>query len=118
MTGEVTLQGRVLPIGGVKEKVLGAHRAGIRHVILPKRNEADLDDIPPDLRKQMHFSLVESIDEVLREALTPPVRPHARSNGNGATGRLPSVVRVAGSGRARRARPSRPAVKARSRRAE
>jgi ATP-dependent Lon protease len=118
MTGEITLRGRVLPIGGVKEKVLGAHRAGIFRVILPKRNEADLDDIPADLRKQMHFSLVESIDQVLREAMTPAPRGHARANGNGATGRLPSVVPVAGSGRARRARPSRPAVKARSRRAE
>ena len=69
MTGEVTLRGRVLPIGGLKEKVLGAHRAGIRRVLVPKRNEADLDDIPADLRKEMSILLVESIDEVLREAL-------------------------------------------------
>src|SRR5437899_13067055 len=68
MTGEITLRGRVLPIGGVKEKVLGAHRAGIRHVILPKRNEADLDDIPADLRRQIEFVMVESIDEVLKQA--------------------------------------------------
>jgi ATP-dependent Lon protease len=66
MTGEITLRGRVLPIGGIKEKVLGAHRAGLRRVILPRRNEADLDDIPADLRKEMQFVLVESIDEVLR----------------------------------------------------
>src|SRR5213082_3970970 len=70
MTGEITLRGRVLPIGGIKEKVLGAHRAGLRRVILPKRNEADLDDIPQDLRRQMQFVMVESIDEVLREALS------------------------------------------------
>ncbi len=118
MTGEITLRGRVLPIGGVKEKVLGAHRAGIRHVILPKRNEADLDDIPPDLRKQMHFSLVDSIDDVLREAITPAAG--ARSNGarHAANGRPPSLVRVAGSGRERKARPNRPAAKARSRRGD
>jgi predicted ATP-dependent protease len=61
----------VLPIGGVKEKVLGAHRAGIRRVLLPSHNEADLDDIPADLRKEMQLVLVESIDQVLREALTP-----------------------------------------------
>jgi ATP-dependent Lon protease len=71
MTGEITLRGKVLPIGGVKEKVLGAHRAGIRRVLLPSHNEADLDDIPADLRKEMQLVLVESIDQVLREALTP-----------------------------------------------
>jgi len=69
MTGEITLRGRVLPIGGLKEKVLGAHRAGIRRVLVPKRNEADLDDVPADLRKEMSIVLVESIDEVLQEAL-------------------------------------------------
>ena len=69
MTGEVTLRGRVLPIGGLKEKVLGAHRAGIRRVLVPKRNEADLDDVPADLRKEMSILLVDSIDQVLREAL-------------------------------------------------
>jgi ATP-dependent Lon protease len=71
MTGEITLRGKVLPIGGVKEKVLGAHRAGIRRVLLPAHNEADLDDIPADLRKEMQLVLVESIDQVLREALAP-----------------------------------------------
>src|SRR5260370_35312554 len=71
MTGEITLRGKVLPIGGVKEKVLGAHRAGIRRVLLPSHNEADLDDIPADLRKEMQLVLGESIDQVLREALTP-----------------------------------------------
>jgi ATP-dependent Lon protease len=76
MTGEITLRGKVLPIGGVKEKVLGAHRAGIRRVLLPAHNEADLDDIPADLRKEMDLVLVESIDQVLKEALTP-ARPRA-----------------------------------------
>jgi ATP-dependent Lon protease len=71
MTGEITLRGKVLPIGGVKEKVLGAHRAGIRRVLLPAHNEADLDDIPADLRKEMQLVLVDTIDQVLREALAP-----------------------------------------------
>jgi len=71
MTGEITLRGKVLPIGGVKEKVLGAHRAGIRRVLLPAHNEADLDDIPGDLRKEMQLVLVDTIDQVLREALAP-----------------------------------------------
>jgi ATP-dependent Lon protease len=69
MTGEITLRGKVLPVGGVKEKVLAAHRAGIRRVLIPKRNEADLDDIPADLRQELEVVLVESIDDVLREAL-------------------------------------------------
>jgi len=69
MTGEITLRGRVLPVGGVKEKVLAAHRAGIRRVLIPKRNEVDLDDIPAHLRQELDVVLVESIDDVLREAL-------------------------------------------------
>jgi ATP-dependent Lon protease len=69
MTGEITLRGRVLPIGGLKEKVLAAHRAGIRRVLVPSRNEADLDDVPADLREEMEIILVESIDQVLRAAL-------------------------------------------------
>jgi ATP-dependent Lon protease len=118
MTGEITLRGKVLPIGGVKEKVLGAHRAGIRHVILPKRNEADLDDIPADLRKQMDFVLVESIDEVVKAALAKSGEPAMSANGAGEIAPLtePAVAPAGGSGRARRARPSRPAAQARSRR--
>ncbi|HEY8943789.1 MAG TPA: S16 family serine protease, partial [Polyangiaceae bacterium] len=69
MTGEITLRGRVLPIGGVKEKVLGAHRAGIRHVILPKKNEADLEDVPAEIRKDLQFHLADTIGEVLSVAL-------------------------------------------------
>ena len=69
MTGEVTLQGRVLPIGGVKQKVLAAHRAGIREVILPKRNEGDLDDVPEGVRDQITFHVAEDIGEVLGWAL-------------------------------------------------
>jgi ATP-dependent Lon protease len=69
MTGEVTLQGRVLPIGGVKQKVLAAHRAGLTEVILPKRNEGDLDDVPEQVRDEMTFHVTGSVDEVLRLAL-------------------------------------------------
>ncbi|HEY3116316.1 MAG TPA: endopeptidase La, partial [Chloroflexota bacterium] len=69
MTGEITLSGRVLPIGGVKEKVLGAVRAGIRTIILPKENEADLEDLPEDVRKSLDIHLVEDLDEVLSLAL-------------------------------------------------
>ncbi|MEX0650794.1 MAG: S16 family serine protease, partial [Actinomycetota bacterium] len=69
MTGEVTLQGRVLPIGGVKQKVLAAHRAGLTEVILPMRNEGDLDDVPEQIREQMTFHVAESIDQVLAVAL-------------------------------------------------
>ena len=69
MTGEVTLQGRVLPIGGIKQKVLAAHRAGLKEVILPKRNEGDLDDVPEQVREEIAFHPVETIDEVLAIAL-------------------------------------------------
>jgi ATP-dependent Lon protease len=69
MTGEVTLQGRVLPIGGVKQKVLAAHRAGLKEVILPKRNEGDLDDVPEQVREEIAFHAVETVDEVLAIAL-------------------------------------------------
>jgi ATP-dependent Lon protease len=71
MTGEVTLQGRVLPIGGLKQKVLAAHAAGISEVILPERNRGDLDDVPEDVREQMTFHPVMTIDEVLERALEP-----------------------------------------------
>jgi ATP-dependent Lon protease len=69
MTGEVTLQGRVLPIGGLKQKVLAAHRAGLTEVIMPKRNEGDLDDVPEQVREQMTFHPVEDVRDVLAVAL-------------------------------------------------
>jgi ATP-dependent Lon protease len=71
MTGEVTLQGRVLPIGGLKQKVLAAHAAGLKDVILPERNRGDLDEVPAEVREQMAFHPVMSIDEVLELALEP-----------------------------------------------
>lgn len=72
MTGEVSLQGQVLPIGGLKQKVLAAHRAGLKTVIFPKLNEADLDDVPADVRQQMTFHQVETVDEVFQHALSSP----------------------------------------------
>jgi ATP-dependent Lon protease len=71
MTGEVTLQGRVLPIGGLKQKVLAAHAAGLTEVIIPERNRADLEDVPEDVREAMTFHPVLSVDEVLELALEP-----------------------------------------------
>jgi ATP-dependent Lon protease len=71
MTGEVTLQGRVLPIGGLKQKVLAAHAAGLTDVVLPERNRGDLDDVPQDVREQMTFHPVMTIGEVLDAALEP-----------------------------------------------
>jgi ATP-dependent Lon protease len=77
MTGEVTLQGRVLPIGGVKQKVLAAHRSGLKEVILPKRNEGDLDDLPQSVRDEMTFHLAEEVDQVLEIALEPTAEEEA-----------------------------------------
>jgi ATP-dependent Lon protease len=71
MTGEITLRGRVLPIGGLKEKVLGAHRAGIKIIIIPKGNEADIEDVPEEVRNTLAFHPVETLSEVLRIALVP-----------------------------------------------
>ena len=73
MTGEITLRGKVLPIGGVKEKLLAAHRAGITTIILPKENEKDLSEIPPEIQKSFAIHFVENMDEVLKVALASPV---------------------------------------------
>ncbi|MDX6451860.1 MAG: ATP-dependent Lon protease [Gaiellaceae bacterium] len=77
MTGEVTLQGRVLPIGGLKQKVLAAHAAGLTDVIIPERNRADLDDVPADVKAEMSFHPVMTLDEVLALALEPVAQAHA-----------------------------------------
>jgi ATP-dependent Lon protease len=69
MTGEETRQGRVLPIGGLKQKVLAAHAAGLTEVILPERNRGDLEEVPEEVREQMNFHPVMTIDEVLELAL-------------------------------------------------
>jgi ATP-dependent Lon protease len=77
MTGEVTLRGRVLPIGGLKEKTLAARRAGIRTIIIPKQNEKDLEDIPKNVRKDMKFIFVETMDEVISSALRKSLQHRA-----------------------------------------
>ncbi len=77
MTGEVTLQGRVLPIGGVKQKVLAAHAAGLTEVVLPERNRGDIDDVPEEVRDAMKFDFAMTIDEVLGVALEPESIPAA-----------------------------------------
>ncbi len=69
MTGEITLSGLVLPVGGIKEKVLAAHRAGMKHLILPKDNEADLDKVPDSVRKELSITLVERLEEVIAVAI-------------------------------------------------
>ena len=71
MTGEITLQGRVLPIGGLKQKVLAAHAAGLADVVLPERNRGDLEDVPEEVREAMTFHPVMTIGEVLELALEP-----------------------------------------------
>ena len=81
MTGEITLRGKVLPVGGIKEKVLAAHRAGIKKVILPKENEKDLEEVPEQIRQELEFKCVDYIDEALGETLrkSPPQRKKARA---------------------------------------
>ena len=79
MTGEITLRGKVLPVGGVKEKVLAAHRAGLKTLILPKDNEKDLADIPKHVLDSLNLYMVDTMDEVLKIALAEPVRPNLPS---------------------------------------
>jgi ATP-dependent Lon protease len=70
MTGELTLQGKVLPIGGLKQKVLAAHRAGLTEVIVPRRNEHDLDDVPDQIRQEMTFHIADTAADVLKAAFS------------------------------------------------
>jgi len=95
MTGEVTLRGKVLEIGGVKEKVLAAYRAGLRQVIMPKANEKDLRDVPDEVKKNMNFMFVDRMDEVLHLALLRPVTnelaDHLEASPDGATAITPSA---------------------------
>ena len=74
MTGEITLRGKVLPVGGIKEKVLAAHRAGIKTILLPRENEADIDDIPQAVRKQLNFVLLDRASEALEYAFAPKTK--------------------------------------------
>jgi ATP-dependent Lon protease len=73
MTGEVTLQGRVLPIGGLKQKLLAAHRAGLTDVFVPADNDADLDDVPEQVREQLQVHLMSDVRDVIAQALEPEV---------------------------------------------
>jgi ATP-dependent Lon protease len=77
MTGEITLRGRVLPVGGIKEKLLAAHRAGIQNIILPLGNRKDLEELPPDIRKELNILLVEHVDEVIDQVLVLPAESEA-----------------------------------------
>src|SRR6184192_179294 len=70
MTGEITLRGKVLPVGGIKEKVLAAHRAGVRTVILPRHNERDVEDVPAEVRGALRFVFIDDAGEVVRQALS------------------------------------------------
>jgi ATP-dependent Lon protease len=81
MTGEITLRGKVLPVGGIKEKILAAHRNGLKTVILPKRNEFDLDDVPEEIRKKIQFVFVETVDDVLEAALDKKRMPAKSEDG-------------------------------------
>jgi len=91
MTGEITLRGQVMPVGGIKEKMLAAHRAGLKTIILPKRNELDVEDVPEEVRKTMTFVFAESVNDVLKAALEKPAksikRPQrGKKNGKSASG--------------------------------
>lgn len=91
MTGEITLRGQVMPVGGIKEKMLAAHRAGLKTIILPKRNELDVEDVPEEVRKTMTFVFAESVNDVLKAALEKPVKstkkpPQGKKNGKSASG--------------------------------
>lgn len=101
MTGEITLRGKVLPVGGIKEKVLAAHRAGIKKILLPRENEPDIEDIPQNVRKELTFVLIDTVDDALAEALLPEKAPahrgekheNKKSRAGGHSGKTKSVSR-------------------------
>ena len=81
MTGEITLRGQVLPVGGIKEKMIAAHRAGLKTIILPKRNEPDLEDLPAEVRKALSFVFAHTVNDVLKAALEEPARARKKTEG-------------------------------------
>jgi predicted ATP-dependent protease len=116
MTGEITLRGRILPVGGVKEKALAAHRAGIAVMILPRRNLKDLDELAPYVRERMTFTPVETMDEVLAIALAPTTTaasaPRRKRDATEGIARVPitsttPAVPIAATGRVARSRARR-----------
>jgi len=104
MTGEITLRGRVLPIGGVKEKAVGAHRAGVTHVLLPKGNVRDLDDVPQEVKDAITFHMVGSMDEVLSLGLRTPTLPATVAPPPASSGSLPATPAAVPSRRERGSR--------------
>jgi len=109
MSGEITLKGNVLPVGGIKEKVLAAHRAGVREIILPRRNEKDLEDIPQEVRREIHFHLVDHMDEALDIVFSRQSRKN-RSKEN--RSRQPAQLKVEPTAVVSPRRPSRSAIAA------
>jgi ATP-dependent Lon protease len=81
MTGEITLRGQVLPVGGIKEKMIAAHRAGLKMIILPKRNAPDLEDLPAEVHKALSFTFAETVNDVLMAALEQPARSRKKAVG-------------------------------------
>ena len=98
MTGEITLRGQVLPIGGLKEKILAARRAGIETIVCPKLNQKELDEVPAHLRRSIEFHLVDDVDEVLRLALVPPPEPKVSAGAKSRAADLPRAAATAGDG--------------------
>ncbi len=93
MTGEITLRGQVLPIGGLKEKILAARRAGIETIVCPKLNQKELDEVPAHLRRSIEFHLVDDVEEVLRLALVPPPQPRVSPGAKSAPRTFPGRPR-------------------------
>ncbi|MBC8496756.1 MAG: endopeptidase La, partial [Chloroflexi bacterium] len=84
MTGEITLRGKVMPVGGIKEKVLAAHRAGLKMILLPKRNEDDLEDLPDEVRQAIEFVFLDTVDDAIDAALEPAPKPKKKRTKNAA----------------------------------
>jgi ATP-dependent Lon protease len=91
MTGEITLRGKVLPVAGIKEKILAAHRAGIGTILLPRHNEGSLEDVPKEVRSACRIVFVDSADEILAEALGLDIVPHSIPRGPAPEGAVPRI---------------------------